>query len=72
MAGKVLKPFKTPSQVVLLGWGHSQRAFQLPWPVGTILYHVADEKSHVEATSTQQALGLRVPRGCLLKRVVAT
>lgn len=56
-------------QVVLVGDASDTRAYRLPWPTGTCIYHVASKEGHEWAEGAAKAAGLHVKRGCLLKRV---
>jgi len=57
------------NQVVLVGDGMCTRAFRLPWPSGTVIYLVAPGEVHERAEAILAADQVRVPRGCLLRRV---
>lgn len=57
------------NQVVLIGDGFCTRPFRLPWPPGTIFYIVAPPEVHERAEAIFAAEKIRVPRGCLLRRV---
>lgn len=57
------------NQVVLIGDGFCTRPFRLPWPPGTIFYIVAPSEVHERAEAILSAEKIRVPRGCLVRRV---
>jgi hypothetical protein len=59
------------NQVVLVGDAFDTRPYRLPWPEGTVIYLVAPADVHRAADAAAKALGARVPRGCLLRRVPA-
>jgi hypothetical protein len=60
------------NQVVLVGDGCCTRSFRMPWPQGTVIYMVAPGEVHERAEAVLAAATPRprVPRGCLLRRVV--
>lgn len=57
------------NQVVLVGDGMDTRPFRLPWPTGTAIYLVAPGEVHERAEAILASAKIRVPRGCLLRRV---
>lgn len=60
------------NQVVLVGDAMDTRPFRLPWPAGTVIYLVAAGEVHEMAEAVLAEQGVRVPRGCLLRRVAAS
>jgi len=58
-------------QVVVVGDASDTRAFRLPWPVGTCIYHVASEEGHRWAERILKETKAYVKRGCLMRRVTA-
>lgn len=57
-------------KVVLLTSGLDLRPFQLAWPSGTIIFLVGSAGDHATSRAAGAA-GLKVPDGCLLRRVAA-
>jgi len=55
--------------VVLVGDASDTRAYRLPWPTGTCIYHVAGASGHRWAAEALSAADLHVKRGCLMRRV---
>ncbi len=51
--------------------GEYSRPFRLQWPASTVIYLLADEKAHGRSKAAAKDQQLRVPVGCLLRRVVA-
>ena len=59
------------AQVVLVTGGEDMRPFRLQWPTSTVMYLIADEGAHRRGKAATKDQALRVPAGCLLRRVVA-
>ncbi len=51
--------------------GEDMRPFRLQWPASTVMYLIADEGAHRRGKAAAKDQALRVPAGCLLRRVVA-
>ena len=58
-------------QVVLLTSGEDMRPFRLQWPASTVIYLLAEEGAHERSKAAAKEQLLRVPSGCLLRRVAA-
>ncbi len=59
------------TQVVLMTSGTDERPFRLPWPASTVIYLLDDSQAHAQGKAAAAEQQLRVPSGCLLRRVVA-
>ena len=59
------------TQVVLMTSGTDQRPFRLPWPASTVIYLLDDSQAHAQGKAAAAEQQLRVPEGCLLRRVIA-